>query len=125
MAFHGGCDMIEAWLRMVAGEAVAELPPTRDGVRTKLGFGDFVWLLESYLGSFKDWRGERALRKAWWADRAVPDDITSRTDPLPIVMLWVYIFANLYKLVFTSFDSAQLFIYHNQYVADRAPEAHG
>ena len=34
---------------------------------------------------------------------------------MPIVMLWVYIFANIWKLVFTKFDSAQLFIYHNQY----------
>jgi hypothetical protein len=80
-----------------------------------MGFGDFVWLLESYAGSFKDWRGERALRKTWWADRKVPDDIASWSDPLPIVMLWVYIFANLWKLVFTSFDSAQLFLSHNQY----------
>jgi hypothetical protein len=31
-------------------------------------------------------------------------------------MLWVYILANLWKLVFTSFDSAQLFLFHNQYV---------
>ncbi len=116
MAYYGGCDLVEAWLRMVMGEKVAPLPSTRSGVRTKIGFGDFVWLLESYVGSFKDWRGERALRKAWWADRRVPDDIASRSDPMPIVMLWVYILTNLYKLVFTSFDSAQLFLYHNQYV---------
>jgi len=83
-----------------------------------MGFGDFVWLLESYLGSFKDWSGERRQRKLWWADRGVPDDISSRKDPMPIIMLWVYIFANLWKLVFTDFDSAQLFIFHNQYVGD-------
>jgi carbamoylphosphate synthase large subunit len=126
MAFHGGCDMIDAWLRIVRGEDVRPLSPTRSGVRTKMGFGDFVWLLESYVGSFKDWRGERALRKTWWADREVPDDIASRDDPLPIVMLWVYILANLWKLVFTSFDSGQLFIFHNQYVERSAPtEANG
>lgn len=117
MAYHGGCDMIEAWVRMVNNENVAPLPATRAGTRTKMGFGDFVWLLESYAGSFKDWRGERRLRKVWWADRRVPDDIASRSDPMPIVMLWVYIVVNLWKLVFTKFDSAQLFIYHNQYVA--------
>jgi len=33
-------------------------------------------------------------------------------------MLWVYILANLWKLIFTDFDSAQLFIFHNQYVGD-------
>jgi predicted ATP-grasp superfamily ATP-dependent carboligase len=125
MAFHGGCDMVEAWLRIVNGEPVETLPTTRSGVRTKMGFGDFVWLLESYSGSFKDWRGERALRKAWWADRKVPDDISSRSDPMPIVMLWIYILTNLYKLVLTNFDSAQLFIYHNQYVdrGDASTEA--
>jgi len=117
MAYHGGCDMVEAWVRMVSGQNVAPLPATRSGVRTKMGFGDFVWLLESYAGSFKDWRGERLLRKTWWADRGVPDDIASRSDPMPIVMLWVYIFANIWKLVFTRLDSAQLFIYHNQYMA--------
>jgi hypothetical protein len=37
---------------------------------------------------------------------------------MPIVMLWVYIVANLWKLVFTDFDAAQLFIFHNQYVGD-------
>jgi carbamoylphosphate synthase large subunit len=125
MAFHGGCDLIGAWLRMVSGGPAEQLPATRSGVRTKMGFGDFVWLLESYAGSFKDWRGERALRKQWWGDRKVPDDISSRSDPLPIVMLWVYIVTNLYKLVFTSFDSAQLFIFHNQYVEGRAPKAPG
>ncbi len=118
MAYHGGCDMVPAWLRIAAGDAPAELPTTRIGTRTKMGFGDLVWLLESYVGSFKDWSGERRLRKLWWADRGVPDDIASRTDPMPIVMLWVYIFANLWKLVFTDFDSAQLFIFHNQYVGD-------
>jgi biotin carboxylase len=122
MAYHGGCDMIGAWLRIVRGDAVAPLAAARSGVRTKMGFGDFVWLLESYAGSFRDWRGERALRKTWWADRNVPDDIACRSDPLPIVMLWVYILANLWKLVFTNFDSAQLFIFHNQYVdRGRAP----
>ncbi len=116
MAYHGGCDLIEAWTRLVRGEAVAPLAAARSGVRTKMGFGDFVWLLESYAGSFKDWRGERELRKTWWADRKAPDDIASRSDPMPNIMLWVYIMTNLYKLVFTSFDSAQLFLYHNQYV---------
>ncbi|MCX6093225.1 MAG: ATP-grasp domain-containing protein [Candidatus Bipolaricaulota bacterium] len=118
MAYHGGCDMVPAWLEAAAGRAPANLPTTRIGTRTKMGFGDFVWLLESYLGSFKDWSGERRLRKLWWADRRVPDDISSRKDPMPIVMLWVYIFANLWKLIFTDFDSVQLFIFHNQYVED-------
>jgi biotin carboxylase len=116
MAYHGGCDMTEAWIAVADGGRAAALPETRKGVRTKMGFGDFVWLLESYAGSFKDWRGERALRKQWWGDRRIPDDISSRHDAMPIVMLWVYIFANLWKLVFTDFDSAQLFIFHNQYV---------
>lgn len=116
MAHQGGCDMVEAWTRISSGEAVDPLQPVAAGVRTKMGFGDFVWLLESYLASFANWSRERALRKAWWADRKVPDDIASASDPLPIVMLWVYIFANLWKLVFTRFDSAQLFIFHNQYV---------
>ena len=118
MAYHGGCDMIPAWLEVADGGTPAKLPETRVGTRTKMGFGDFVWLLESYLGSFKDWSGERRQRKLWWADRGVPDDISSRKDPMPIIMLWVYIFANLWKLVFTDFDSAQLFIFHNQYVGD-------
>ena len=118
MAYHGGCDMIPAWLEVADGGTPAKLPETRVGTRTKMGFGDFVWLLESYLGSFKDWSGERRQRKLWWADRGVPDDISSRRDPMPIIMLWVYIFANLWKLVFTDFDSAQLFIFHNQYVGD-------
>ncbi len=118
MAYHGGCDMVPAWLQIAAGDGPAKLPTTRIGTRTKMGFGDLVWLLESYLGSFKNWSGERRLRKLWWADRGVPDDIASRRDPMPIVMLWVYIFANLWKLVFTDFDSAQLFIFHNQYVGD-------
>ncbi len=118
MAYHGGCDMVPAWLEVSAGRASAKLPTTRIGTRTKMGFGDLVWLLESYLASFKDWSGERRLRKLWWADRGVPDDISSRRDPMPIVMLWVYIFANLWKLIFTDFDSAQLFIFHNQYVED-------
>ena len=118
MAYHGGCDMVPAWLEVAAGTSPGKLPATRVGARTKMGFGDFVWLLESYIGSFKDWSGERRLRKLWWADRKVPDDISSRKDPLPIVMLWFYILVNLWKLVFTDFDSAQLFIFHNQYVGD-------
>jgi biotin carboxylase len=116
MAYHGGCDMVEAWTRIVNNEGVAPLPPTRAGVRTKMGFGDFVWLLESYAASFKNWRHERALRKSWWADRKVPDDIASRSDPLPIVMLWIYILTNLWKLVLTNVDMAQFFLFHNQYV---------
>lgn len=116
MSYHGGCDMVEAWLRLAAGEDVARLPESKIGVRTKLQFGDFVWLLESYLGSFKDWSGEHRQRKAWWREHSFYYDIHDFRDLMPNVMVWVYIFANLYKLVFTEFDSAQLFIFHNQYV---------
>jgi len=33
-------------------------------------------------------------------------------------MVWVYILTNCYKLIFTDFDSEQLFIFHNAYVED-------
>jgi biotin carboxylase len=116
MAYHGGCDMIEAWIRIVDGEDVPSLPKAELGVRTKMQFGDFVWLLESYIGSFKDWSGERKLRKQWWADKDFYYDIASMSDPMPNIMVWVYILTNCYKLIFTDFDSAQLFIFHNAYV---------
>jgi len=116
MAYHGGCDMIEAWVRLVDGEEVAPLPEAGHGIRTKMQFADFVWLLESYMGSFKDWSGERKLRKAWWAEKDFHYDIASWSDPMPNVMIWVYILTNCYKLIFTDFDSAQLFIFHNAYV---------
>ncbi len=118
MAYYGGCDMVDGWVRIVDGEP-EKLPTARTGIRTKMQFGDFVWLLESYLGSLKDWSGERRLRKQWWADKDFHYDITSLADPMPIVMIWVYILTNLYKLVFTDFDSAQLFIFHNQYVEQK------
>jgi len=121
MAYHGGCDMIEGWIGVADGAPITRLPESRIGVRTKLQFGDFVWLLESYLGSFKDWSGERKLRRQWWRDKDFHYDITSLRDPMPIVMIWTYIFTNLYKLVFTNFDSAQLFLFHNMYVDDPAP----
>ena len=116
MAYYGGCDMIEGWVRVVDGEEVAPLPEARIGVRTKLQFGDFVWLLESYLGSFKDFSGERKLRKQWWADKDFYYDIASMSDPMPNIMVWVYILTNCYKLIFTDFDSEQLFIFHNAYI---------
>jgi len=116
MAYHGGCDMIEAWVRLVDGEEMSSLPEAKTGIRTKLQFGDFVWLLESYMGSFKDWSGERKLRKQWWSDKDFFYDIASWSDPMPNVMVWVYILTNCYKLIFTDFDSAQLFIFHNAYV---------
>ncbi len=118
MAYHGGCDMIEGWVRLANGEDVSKLPATRVGVRTKLQFADFVWLLESYIGSFKDWSGERRLRKAWWREKGFFYDIHSFSDPMPNIMVWVYILTNCYKLIFTDFDSAQLFIFHNQYVEE-------
>jgi len=116
MAYHGGCDLTEAWVRLVNGEDVGPLPEMRTGVRTKMQFADFVWLLESYVGSLKDWSGERKLRKAWWREKRFHYDIHSFRDPMPNVMIWVYILTNCYKLIFTDFDSAQLFIFHNQYV---------
>ena len=116
MAYHGGCDMIEGWVRVVDGEDVEQLPEAKTGIRTKLQFADFVWLLESYLGSFKDWSGERKLRKQWWAEKDFYYDIASWRDPMPNIMIWVYIITNCYKLIFTDFDSAQLFIFHNAYV---------
>jgi len=116
MAYHGGCDMIEAWIHVANGESTPHLPVTKTGVRTKMQFGDFVWLLESYAATFKDWSKERKLQKAWWADKDFHYDISSMRDPMPIIMVWIYIITNCYKLIFTDFDSAQLFIYHNQYV---------
>jgi len=118
MAYHGGCDLIEGWVRVVDGEETPRMPDAKTGIRTKLQFGDFVWLLESYLGSFKDWSGERQLRRQWWADKDFYYDIASMRDPMPNIMVWVYILTNLYKLVFTDFDSEQLFIFHNAYVEE-------
>jgi predicted ATP-grasp superfamily ATP-dependent carboligase len=119
MAYHGGCDLIEAWVRVANGEDVPRLPATRTGVRTKMQFADFIWLLESYAASFKNWSGERKLRKAWWHEKDFFYDIHSFSDPMPNIMIWVYILTNCYKLIFTDFDSAQLFIFHNQYVEKR------
>jgi biotin carboxylase len=118
MAYHGGSDMIAAWCDVAAGKPVEPLPATRLGVRTKLQFADFVWLLESYMGSFKDWSGEHALRKQWWREKDHFYDVHSFRDPMPNIMIWVYIVTNCYKLIFTDFDSAQLFIFHNQYTGD-------
>ena len=121
MAYHGGCDMIEAWVRLVNGEEMSKLPTTKLGVRTKMQFADFIWLLESYVGSLKDWSGERKLRKAWWNEKDFFYDIHSFSDPMPNIMVWVYILTNCYKLIFTDFDSAQLFIFHNHYVGEPDP----
>jgi biotin carboxylase len=121
MAYHGGCDMIEAWIRLANGEETPKLAATRLGVRTKMQFADFIWLLESYLGSLKDWSGERKLRKAWWRENDFFYDIHSFSDPMPNIMVWVYILTNCYKLIFTDFDSAQLFIFHNHYVEEPDP----
>jgi len=120
MAYHGGTDLIEGWVHVANGEDVTPFPATRTGVRTKMQFADFVWLLESYAGSFKDWSEERKLRKAWWHEKNFHYDIHSFSDPMPNIMIWVYILTNCYKLIFTDFDSAQLFIFHNQYV-ERPP----
>ena len=116
MAYHGGTDLIEAWVRVANGEDTSAMPPAKIGVRTKMQFADFIWLLESYIGSFKDWKGEHRLRKQWWSEKDYNYDIHSFSDPKPNIMIWVYILTNCYKLIFTNFDSAQLFIFHNQYV---------
>jgi len=116
MAYHGGCDLVEAWIRVANGEEIDALPPARTGVRTKMQFADFVWLLESYAGSLGNWAEERRLRKEWWREKDYFYDIHSFSDPMPNIMIWVYILTNCYKLIFTDFDSAQLFIFHNQYV---------
>ena len=116
MAYHGGCDMIDGWLKLVDGTLEGPLPEARTGIRTKMQFADFVWLLESYMASFKDWAGERKLRKQWWGEKDFYYDIASWQDPMPNIMIWIYILTNCYKLVFTDFDSAQLFIFHNAYV---------
>lgn len=119
MAYHGGCDLIEAWVRVANGEDTPVMPSARIGVRTKMQFADFVWLLESYMSSFKDWKDEHRLRKQWWSEEDYHYDIHSFSDPMPNIMLWFYILTNCYKLIFTNFDSAQLFIFHNQYVEQR------
>lgn len=116
MAYHGGCDLAEGWVRVANGEDTPTMPPAKTGIRTKLQFADFVWLLESYAGSFKDWRGEHRLRKQWWNESDYHYDIHSFSDPMPNIMIWVYILTNCYKLIFTNFDTAQLFIFHNLYV---------
>ena len=118
MAYHGGVDLVEAWLGVANGGESPVMAPAKIGVRTKMQFADFVWLLESYFGSFKDWRGERKLRKQWWHEKNFHYDIHDRKDPMPNVMIWFYIVTNCWKLIFTDFDSAQLFIFHNQYVGD-------
>lgn len=116
MAYHGGSDLIKGWIQVADDADVPAMAPTALGIRTKMQFADFAWLVESYAASFKDWKGEHKLRKAWWSEDGFFYDIHSWSDPLPNVMVWVYIVTNFYKVIFTRLDSAQLFIYHNQYV---------
>ncbi len=120
MAHYGGVDLVEAWVRVANGGETPAMAPAEIGVRTKLQFADFVWLLESYAASFKDWKGEHQLRKRWWREKGFYYDIHSFSDPMPNIMIWFYILTNCYKLIFTNFDSAQLFIFHNQYVEEDA-----
>ena len=116
LAHRAGCDMIAAWVQLADGETTSSLPRWKDGVRSRLQFADFIWLLESYMGSFKNWSEEHRLRKGWWRTKGCYYDIASLKDPMPNIMVWVYILANLYKLVFTDFDPAQLFVFYDQYV---------
>jgi len=51
MAYHGGADLVEGWVRVANGEDTPVMPPATVGVRTKMQFADFVWLLESYMAS--------------------------------------------------------------------------
>ena len=49
-------------------------------------------------------------------DKDFKYDITDIHDPMPLLVLWIYILTNVYKLALTSFDPTQLLMYHNMYV---------
>ncbi len=116
LAQLGGCDMVGAWVRIAQGEEAKSLSPCPPGLRTRVHFGDWAWLLESLAHSFRHPREEARLRRGWWRDRRTPDDVYDRRDPLPAVVLWLYIFTHLHRLVLTSYDSTELFMFHNRYV---------
>ena len=122
LAYYAGCDMIPEWLRIADGKQPSILPCCEHGVRTKTHFADAVWLLQSYLAGFKRWSEEAKQRKQWWNDKDFHCDIRDPKDRGPSLMLYTYILSNLYRLVFTDFDSAQLFVFYNQYVEDHLME---
>lgn len=115
LAQLGGCDMVGAWVQIAQGKTVAPLPECPAGRRTRMHFADWVWLAESFARGFLHPWQEARQRRGWWRERRTPDDIASRHDPLPAAMLWLYVLTHLHRLVTTSYDAGELFIFFNRY----------
>lgn len=116
LAQIGGCDLVGAWVRIARGERVEPLPRPQEGLRTRVHFGDWAWLAESLVRGLRHPREEARLRRGWWRDRRTPDDVFDRRDPLPALVLWAYILTHAPRLLLTSYDSTELFMFHNRYV---------
>lgn len=116
LAQLGGCDLVGAWVRIAQGKSVQPLPPCPEGLRTRVHFGDWAWLAESLVRGLRHPREEARLRRGWWRDRRTPDDVWDRRDPLPALVLWAYILTHAPRLLLTSYDATELFMFHNRYV---------
>ncbi len=122
LAQQAGCDMVPAWLALADGHSPEPLSGPRIGTRTRIQFGETMWLLESLFRSLRYWDRERELRRGWWRDARCPDDVATWRDPLPNIMLWGYVLTSLPRVLLSKVDTAELFMYHNHYI-DHEPYA--
>ena len=118
LAQLGGCDLVGGWVAIAQGRDPPPLSPCPQGNRTRVHFGDWAWLAESLARSLRHPREEARLRRGWWRDRRTPDDVFQPRDPLPALVLWAYIATHAHRLLSSSYDATELFMFHNRYMED-------
>lgn len=115
LAYHGGCDMLSQWLKIADGQAPEVLPACRENVTTRTDFADNLWLLGTYFQGPESWSVRKAMRKEWWSDKNVHNDIHDSSDVKPTLVLYLFLVYQAIKALFSKIEPSRLYMYYNYY----------
>lgn len=109
-----GVDLIGSWLKVADDEPAPCLPSCRPGAKTATEFADAIWYLGTYFKGPEPPRERALMRKNWRAEqKEVAYDIFDPKDVLPMLVLCLFLFVQVIKLIFTKTEPSELFLFHN------------
>lgn len=123
LGYHGGVDMVSAWLLVAENKRAESLPACAAGIKTKVHFADVIWYFDTMFHGPESKEERRRMRRNWRRDKGYFYDILDFRDLGPQLMLYLYILYQTPRLFSPRFEANQLMTYYNQYVEENLHRA--
>lgn len=115
LAYHAEIDMIKQWMQIANDEKAKPSSPVKNNVKTKTHFAELFWFIDTYWKGPETWKERKTLRAEYKKDKGYFYDVMDKNDLLPTFLIYLFLFSQSVKLLYTNLEPSQLFLYYNNY----------